>query len=123
MEYDRNMDRQCISLCNALNAIPGVSTYESCCGHNKHEFRIWFTTTNVNGLYVIARVLDPRYYYFPTWSCRLDGSDMPEYSPTFFLHSGSHKGRRAYREAEKLAKCIYHFLSNEKLMDHYQIKG
>ena len=42
MEYDANMDPECIQLCDALNSMPCVKTFESCCGHGMHSFRIWF---------------------------------------------------------------------------------
>ena|SRR5258708_2911725 len=42
MRYDANMDPECIRLCDALNAMPGVRTFESCCGHGTHPFGIWF---------------------------------------------------------------------------------
>jgi hypothetical protein len=28
-------------LCEALNTLPGVRTYESCCGHGQEPYRIW----------------------------------------------------------------------------------
>lgn len=42
LNYDGNMDKECVELCNALNNIPYVTTFESCCGHGKDVFRIWF---------------------------------------------------------------------------------
>src|SRR5258708_32116345 len=40
--YDANMDPECVALCDVLNDMPGVRTCESCCGHGRHSFRIWF---------------------------------------------------------------------------------
>ena len=44
------MDQECIKLCDAINKLPGITTIESCCGHGKTPFRIWFVTANVESL-------------------------------------------------------------------------
>ena len=36
------IDPECASLCRAINGIAGLTTIESCCGHGKSEFHIWF---------------------------------------------------------------------------------
>ena len=33
MKYDKYMDTECIALCDELNSLKGVKTFESCCGH------------------------------------------------------------------------------------------
>jgi hypothetical protein len=48
--YDANMDQECIRLCDALNAMSGVRTFESCCGHGTHPFGIWFVADALDGL-------------------------------------------------------------------------
>lgn len=42
MKYDDRMDPECIELCDALNGLPGIRTIESCCGHGKEPFRVFF---------------------------------------------------------------------------------
>lgn len=59
--YDGNMDEECIALCNALNSLPGVSTFESCCGHLNGSYNIWLNTSNLYSMSVIARAFDKRY--------------------------------------------------------------
>lgn len=59
--YDGYMDKECIEIRNALNRLPGVETIESCCGHCKNPYRIWFESTNIYSLGVIARAFDRRY--------------------------------------------------------------
>ena len=44
--YDEFMDEECIALCDALNELPGVETFGSCCGHLKRPYMIWFNCTN-----------------------------------------------------------------------------
>ena len=59
--YDGYMDKECIAVCDALNALPDVKTTCSCCGHCKEPYRIWFSSTNPYSLAIIARVFDERY--------------------------------------------------------------
>jgi len=41
------IDKECIALCTAMNNLPGIYTIESCCGHEKQPFRIWFKVTDL----------------------------------------------------------------------------
>jgi len=38
----RGMDAEVRQLVLALNKLPGIQTFESCCGHGEHPYRIWF---------------------------------------------------------------------------------
>ena len=53
-EPPKGLDPECLNLCKALNAIPGIKTFESCCGHNKYPYWVWFYVFNLEGLKVIA---------------------------------------------------------------------
>ena len=57
MNYDGDMDIECIALCDALNGLPGIQTNESCCGHGNHPYRIWFHVED-------NKYLPPALYYF-----------------------------------------------------------
>ena len=37
-KVEEGMDEQCIELCRSLNAVPGIETYESCCGHGLRPY-------------------------------------------------------------------------------------
>ena len=50
MSYEGNIDTECLPLCNVLNKFKGIDTFESCCGHDEHPFRIWFTAANLEAL-------------------------------------------------------------------------
>ena len=56
-----DMDDECIALCNLLNRIPGVRTSESCCGHGKSLFRLWFRCTVITVIARLARCVDRNY--------------------------------------------------------------
>jgi hypothetical protein len=46
-QYDERMDPECISICDALNALPGIRTFESCCGHGERPFWAFFFAEQV----------------------------------------------------------------------------
>jgi len=82
--YTGEMDPEVLDLCNALNALPGISTTESCCGHGKEKFSIFFQTygrSQKEGLFFLARCIDRRYWkYGHLWDATLVVGDT--YPPT-----------------------------------------
>lgn len=121
--YPADMDKQCIPLCDALNAIPGIHTYESCCGHNHHPFWIWFTITGpIQNLTVVGRVFDRRYGAPEGWTCTLDNTDSVTYSPTFWISSNKIWGPKAYRDAKKITNNIYGHLTHKAFIDLFDIQ-
>lgn len=83
--YDEFMDAQCIGLCNKLNDLDGVYTYESCCGHNKHPYRIFFHCNNFISLGILSRCVS-RNYSSGLWQILVDNTDThPSYC--FMLES------------------------------------
>lgn len=58
MKYDAHMDPECIPICDALNALPGVKTSESCCGHGKQPFRVFFNCQSFDTLKRVARAIE-----------------------------------------------------------------
>ena len=73
-ELPNDVDEQCIGLCNTLNKLPGVSTFESCCGHNKYPFRVWFHCLNINTISRLGRCVE-RNYSDGNWRILVDSSD------------------------------------------------
>jgi len=115
MKYPKDMDKECVSLCNAINLFfPDIFTIESCCGHGKDNFAIWF---KVDNLEVLPRIL---YYFDPCHSGFVQEGDTRAYSgfawqvkvrtdcamqyPTFLLEGPI--GTEAYEQADLLAKEI-----------------
>ena len=58
MRYPDDMDAECILICDALNALPGIKTSESCCGHGERPHRIFFTSVLIEHLMPILRAAD-----------------------------------------------------------------
>jgi len=86
--HDPDFDPECRRLCDALNHVPGIKTFESCCGHGKHPFGIWMTSASILALYVIARCIDRRYGgpHLP-WVLEVQDTDTTDMAVIFYLHS------------------------------------
>lgn len=112
MRYDGYMDPQCIPLCDALNWVEGIETTDSCCGHGKNAFCIWFTVKNLKSLIVVGRVFDRRYGGLQNWICVLDNTDTPDQLPIFRIDSTLNKGPKAYKDANIIANNINGHLSD-----------
>lgn len=115
MKYDSKMDPQCVELCDALNCIPGIETVESCCGHGKFRFSVWFRVTDPSSLFIIGRITSRNYMPAPQWSCKVEVVDSDRKNPVrFHLSSGKTKGIKAYKQSSELAKEIYKYLTTNK---------
>jgi hypothetical protein len=69
-----DVDCECVSLCNTLNRLPGLMTYESCCGHGWHPFWVWFRCDDIDTLSRLGRAVDRR-YSDGNWEIVLDTKD------------------------------------------------
>lgn len=121
-KYDGLMDRECISLCDALNSIEGVRTYESCCGHGKDNFEIFMKITDWDALFFINRCIDCRYFQH-NWTMRTIIGDRPlSYKATTFWLSSESRGERAYQEAMDLVDNMNYHLNHKVFMTAYKLK-
>ena len=118
-KYDGKMDKECIPLCDALNSLPDVETTESCCGHCKDRFRIFFKCKNPYSLSVIARVFNRRYSGTQLqWIIEVETHDNGGYD--YFVHSVE-----AYENNTMMEKDISQLVENikywssEKYKEHF----
>ena len=81
MTYDERMDQECIPICDALNALPGIRTFESCCGHEVRPFCVYFTCNSVRALKPLLRAI----YARRTWSLRVACSNVGDWNVYFVL--------------------------------------
>ena len=105
------MDKECIKLCNAMNSLPGIHTIESCCGHNKTPYRIWFWTKNLKTLPRLLYYFDRCHCDFCNWKV-LVTTDCGM-SPVTFLIEGP-IGNQAYSESKKIAELLREEAKNRK---------
>ena len=123
MTYDVFMDPECIPICDALNRIPGIRTLESCCGHGKHGFWVWFTVSQpFKNLTVVGRVFDSRYGGLEEWDCILDNTDSPEASPVFYINSHTIMGPVAYEQANKIAENLDQHMKHLEFLKIFEIQ-
>lgn len=82
-----DMDQECIDLCNLLNTLPGVTTFESCCGHCKYRYHIWFFCSSIDTLSRLGRATSGN-YSDDEWEIIIDTTDTNPYG-VFWLRSKS----------------------------------
>jgi hypothetical protein len=120
MNYIEKMDKQCISLCNAINKIPGLITYSSCCGHNKRKFNIYINALSIRNLFILARSLDTNYYKNLKWSLNCICTDVSE-CPVVFVLESFKKGRIAYKQSIEISKRIINLLNDKAVTNNFNI--
>lgn len=96
-----DLDPECLALCVALNALPGIRTIESCCGHGTDPFRIWLRADSLEDLPAVAWHLDWCHVGFEHW--RLVAQTDCGMSPISFVVEGP---AGAYGEADSIAAQI-----------------
>ena len=125
--YDGNMDVEVITLCNAMNSLIGIETFESCCGHSCAPFRIWFKVTDPIGLFFLTRCVNHRYWkYGYLWKIELTVGDImlkDGLRPTHYvLNSGPIVGEDAFEQAKDLIKNMEHHLNHKAFMEGYKLE-
>jgi len=95
------MDQECVALCDAMNHLPGIETFESCCGHGKDNYRIWFMTEGLENLPALLYWFDGCHSGFYGWCVKVR-TDCGQ-SPAHFCVEGP---VNAHAEAERIAALI-----------------
>ena len=107
----KDIDDEVVELCDAMNRLPGIQTIESCCGHDKMPFTIWFIVDDLEKLPMLL-------YYCDSHGClchsgvrgwRVEVKTDCAMSPTHFMLVGPH-GPEAYEGAKEIAKGINEFV-------------
>lgn len=106
MNYPNDMDQECVKLCEAMNSLPGIQTTESCCGHERDNFCIFFSASNLADL---PRLL----YWFDSCHCGYGGWRVEAFtdcamSPVSFVVIGP-VGPMSYSESESIAKLMVEY--------------
>jgi len=96
LREDSWMDKECIDLCIAMNKIPGIQTYESCCGHGKNPYNIYFLVQDLVYLPTLLKYLNKKY-----WTVQIRSSgEFPEFE------LNGPKGENAYKLSKEIADLI-----------------
>jgi hypothetical protein len=98
------LDKECVKLIEAMNTMPGIRTFESCCGHGDYPFRIWFFAESLE-------VLPELLYWFDGCHCGVYGWEIIastdcSMAPARFRVESTEMGCIAYEEADEIADMI-----------------
>lgn len=96
-KYDGNMDKECIKLCDVLNSNQSIDTFESCCGHLKDRYSIWFFCNDIITLSRLGRCVSHN-YSDGKWELLVDSTDT---HPTGVFWLRSKVPFQSYDEMEK----------------------
>jgi hypothetical protein len=93
-----------------MNKFDGIETVESCCGHNKTSYRIYFLARDLECL---PRLL----YWFDTCHTGIRGWRVIVYTdcsmcPVHFCLEGT-IGEQSYIESKEIANKMEEYLKNE----------
>lgn len=126
-EYQGEMDSEVIDLCDAMNALPGINTVESCCGHGSDHFSIYFRVTDEKGLFFLTRCVDRRYWkYGYLWKIELSVGDtmfIGGHRPVIYhLHSGPIVGKDSYEQAQSLVQNMNDHLNMPAFLSEFNLK-
>ena len=120
-EYDYNwcpegIDEDCINLCRTLNQLPGIETYESCEGHGRHPYWVFFRCTNLETISRLGRVVE-RNYSDNNWEIVVDSTDINPYG-CFWLRTKSILNKKELNNSIiQLIDSIYYWFGDE--FDNY----
>ena len=103
--FPDDMDRECVDLCGLLNRLPGVKTFESCCGHCEYRYNIWFFCDNVDVLSRLGRVTECN-YSDGNWEVVVDSTDTHPYG-VFCLRS-----KEPFESYGEMSESMDHLIHN-----------
>ena len=97
------LDKEVVPLVGAMNAMKGIVTVESCCGHGEDPFRIWFYAESVNTVRPLFEEVSTR----RGWRITFEEHNSDGDRDYIFCLKGP-KGVVAYPQAVELATAIAH---------------
>lgn len=73
-----DMDGECVPLCEVLNRLPTVETFDSCCGHLRHPFGVVFLCNDIGVLSRLGRAVSHN-YSDGKWEVLVESTDRYPY--------------------------------------------
>ena len=103
------MDKECIDLCTAINGLPGIETYESCCGHGKYPYSIWVWFDDLKDILPLLYYLDSCHSNVSGWMCEAyTGCDMR----TVLFQIIGPVGEKSYKDSIIISEKIRKFVGS-----------
>jgi len=78
LKYPSDMDEQCIELYYLLNSLQDTETFESCCGHEREVYMMFFRCYSIDVLTRLGRAVDKN-YSDGNWEIVVDSTDVSPY--------------------------------------------
>lgn len=100
-----DMDKECISLCTKMNTLGDVQTYESCCGHLKECYMIFFKCHSFERLAKMHRCVN-RNCSDGKWELLVDGNHV---HPT---HSFCLRSMEPFSSYEEMEESVQRLMDN-----------
>ena len=102
--YDQWMDSECVPLCDALNSLSGIKTFESCCGHGQHPFMIFFNADSIDSLRPLLMEIHDR----RGWTVEVQWANGGDaiYFGLFYEHVDVSNCERVFAEANAIAEAL-----------------
>ena len=115
-----DMDKECIGICKLLNSLPTIQTFESCSGHLKDRFSVWFFCDSIEVLSRLGRAVE-RNYSDGKWEVVLDSTDTHPYGVYWLRSKSPFQNYEEMNESlQSLIANIRHWFKDE--FDSYFIK-
>ena len=99
----QGIDPQVVALCDAMNSLPGITTVESCCGHGRDTFHVWFKARTFKDLARLSYKVDGCHSGVYGWHIKVWTDCASQLS---FLLESQAKGSTAFLQADELASSI-----------------
>jgi len=96
-----DIDPEVVTLCQAMNRVPGITTTESCCGHGRQPFAIWFSPASLDVLPGLLYWFDRCHSGFGGWRV-IVYTDCAADHATFMLEGPA----GAYEQADAIAGLL-----------------
>ena len=114
-----DIDVECIDICNTLNSLPETETFESCCGHLKDRFNVWFFCYSIDVLSRLGRAVE-RNYSDGKWEIVVDSMDTRPRG-VFWLRSKEpfKTQEERFKSVSGLIESIKHWFKDE-FDEHFQ---
>lgn len=102
------LDPECVDLCVAINKLPKIQTFESCCGHGNTPYRIYFAAKSLKSLPALL-------YWFDGCHCGFYGWKVYAHtdcgmSPVSFIIEGP-VGSEAFVQSKEIARLIEAYIN------------
>ena len=102
-----DIDAECVDICNVLNSLPETETFESCCGHLKGRFNVWFFCNSIDTLSRLGRAVE-RNYSDGKWEIVIDSIDTHP-KGVFWLRT-----KEPFKTQEEMSESVNSLIENIK---------